>query len=106
MLRTGEDWDSQQHGDARSVIEINNHEIFRSPAEFIGTIQSWRRTLYYPLCVVKYVYQTKCQGSAAQLLINSIIYSTLKVLQTQALNRWGISFYNSQFRFYYMSNSL
>ena len=28
MLRTGEDWDSQQHGNARSVIEIDTHEIF------------------------------------------------------------------------------
>ena len=33
MLRTGEDWDSQQHGNARSVIEISTHEIFRSPIE-------------------------------------------------------------------------
>ena len=36
MLRTGEDWDSQQHGNARSVTEINNHEIFRSPIDAIS----------------------------------------------------------------------
>ena len=36
MLRTGEDWDSQQLGNARSVIEINNHEIFRSPIHAIS----------------------------------------------------------------------
>ena len=39
MLRTGEDWDSQQHGNARSVIEINTHEIFRSPIEPTGPIK-------------------------------------------------------------------
>jgi len=39
MLRTGEDWDSQQHGNARSVIEIDTHEIFRSPIESLRTNQ-------------------------------------------------------------------
>ena len=36
MLRTGEDWDSQQHGNARSVTEISILEIFRSSAEIIS----------------------------------------------------------------------
>ena len=37
-MRTGEDWDSQQHGNARSVTEINTHEIFRSPIVVIGIL--------------------------------------------------------------------
>ena len=51
MLRTGEDWDSQQHGDARSVIEINNYKIFRSSAESIRTTKELEAHLFVGHCV-------------------------------------------------------
>ena len=51
MLRTGEDWDSQQHGNARSVTEINTHEIFRSPIDSLSTIQELEAHLMLTNCV-------------------------------------------------------
>ena len=50
MLRTGEDWDSQQHGNARSVTEIDTHEIFRSPIESIGTNKELEAHLFVNHC--------------------------------------------------------
>ena len=51
MLRTGEDWDSQQHGNARSVTEINIHEIFRSPAESMSATKELQAHLTSDYCV-------------------------------------------------------
>jgi len=51
MLRTGEDWDSQQHGNARSVTEIYIHEIFRSPVESIRTTSELEAHLILAICV-------------------------------------------------------
>ena len=50
MLRTGEDWDSQQHGNARSVIEINIYEIFRSPIEPTGPSKELEAYIKLTLC--------------------------------------------------------
>jgi len=72
MLRTGEDWDSQQHGNARSVIEIDTHEIFRSPIEAAGPIKELEAHSMLEHCVklISLPSATSRQSRTTSLLDN------------------------------------
>ena len=58
MLRTGEDWDSQQRGNARSVIEINIHEIF--DRRFMPQLQSKAGSARWFAYCVKLIKLIEC----------------------------------------------
>ena len=74
MLRTGEDWDSQQHGNARSVIEIDIHEIFRSPIESIGMNRAGGAPVYNYCVKLLKLIERSAKTESHIFLVTHFIY--------------------------------